>query len=259
VGRQIHNDGGPVLSAWVTAFPLAGLVAHGREGDVIRFLDWMQGEGFTGGRVLSCWGYTGNESLRFTPQEGLAALPRTLELFKERGMYGMPVGLVDTTKWNIDWPAHLRKVGDICAAAGMPLESAQEVPHETQHDDAGDWATAYKPPAGVLYCQGSVHAANDCSKALAGGGFICSHVLRKVDQVPRHHKVADTFHPMGKPFISMEPDKGMDVATWYNVGKTCRSREMGCCFHGSGVLYGQVPTGQELDGARAMLRGLRGQ
>lgn len=267
VGRAIHNDQGPVLSAWVTAFPLVGLVAHGREHEAIAFLDWMVAEGFTGGRCLSCWGYTGNHALRFTPGEGIAALPRTLELARDRGLYLMPVAVVDSTKydeegdkaWDIDWPAHLRKVGDICAAAFMPMEGGQEIPHETQHDDAGDWVCAYRPPAGVLYCEASVHAANDCSKAFADGAFICTHVLRNTDQVKRHNQVADTFYPMNKPYISMEPDKAMDQATWYNVGRTCRSREMGLTFHHQDVSYGKVPTGAALECARAMLRGLRGE
>lgn len=247
----------------MTNFPAAGLVAHGREGEVIAFADWMVREGITGCRLLSCWGYSGNESLRFTPDEGLKAMPRTLQIFRERGRYAMPVGVVDSEKFGKTdegyWPRVLHELGNICAQAGMPLEGGQEIPHETQDDEAANWVTAYRPPAGVLYCEGSVHAANDCSKALADGGFICTHVLRKVDQVVRHNKVADTFYPMGKPYISMEPDKGMDQATWYNVGRTCRAREMGLAFHGAAVLYGQVPTGAELEGARAMLRGLRGQ
>lgn len=263
----MHNDRGPVLSAWVTAFPLAGMVAHGRRGEVTAFLDWMAREGFTGGRILSCWGYTGNHALRFTPAEGLAAMAETLQLFRDRGLYGMPVGVVDSTKydeegdqaWNIDWPGHLARLGDICYRGGMPMEGGQEIPHETQHDDAGAWVTNYRPPPDVLYCEASVHAANDCSKDFADGAFICSHVKRNVDQIERHNLVADTFYPFNKPYISMEPQKDLQPAVWYEVGRTCRAREMGLAFHGAAVLYGQVPTGTELEGARQMLRGLKGQ
>ena len=112
-----------------------------------------------------------------------------LEIAREIGIYVMPVGVVDSAVFTIDWPAHLQaRSGTQCDAAEMPMESGQEIPHSSQDPKASEWVKAYKPPSGVVYCEASVHGSSDTSTAFSGGSFICTHVLRDVPagRAPSH-------------------------------------------------------------------------
>jgi hypothetical protein len=166
---------------------------------------------------------------------------------------------VDSTYFGVNWSMHLSEVGKICAdAPNAILIGGQELPHTTQDDSAVNWVIDYRPPRGVLYCEGSVHAENDASRALAGGDFISTHVLRGVNQADRHQLVAQAFRGMAKPIVSMEPEReGTTPQDWYDLATACLAVEMWLTWHSLAGLEGKVPTGLELENARAMVGGMR--
>jgi hypothetical protein len=79
-----------------------------------------------------------------------------------------------------------------------------------------------------------------------------------VPQVERHRYVAGTFRPFNKAYVSMEPDRNMDPATWNAVARECVKQEMSLTFHAASVRDGQIPTGKDLEALRAMVAGMKG-
>jgi hypothetical protein len=134
-GRRLAtNEGRPFVWRFATGFRLVDDVADGREAATIEFLDWLHAAGFNGARVLSslcCW-------FNLSPADGRRALPRTLELAAERGIYLEVVALAGTKAggWSTDeMRQHVKSLGEICAAAVncAAIEIANENAHPSQN------------------------------------------------------------------------------------------------------------------------------
>jgi hypothetical protein len=258
-GRAWLDAAGAVVPPiMASGFPLAKMVGDGRVADARAFLQFLKDEGVWFVRTLSAWNGTSIKANQFSPAYGLAWMEDLLQIAQEIGIYVMPVGVVDSDVFKIDWPAHLQTLGQYCYFYEMPMESGQEIPHSSQDQKASEWVKAYKPPSGVVYCEASVHGSSDTSTAFTGGSFICTHVLRDVPQVERHRTVAAVFRPFNKAFVSMEPDRNMDPKTWGDVARECVKQEMGLTYHAASVRDGQIPTGKDLEALRAMVAGMHG-
>jgi len=141
-------------------------VARGQENDVDRFFTGLVENGVTVVRVLSM----AANMFPLRPDEAVAALPRTLDLARRRGLHVEVVGLADTKQYNFDHQAHIRAIGQICAdAQNAFLEIANEPIHDTQRAEVGDanylsTLRALVPPS-LPVALGAAHGGDDESRA----------------------------------------------------------------------------------------------
>jgi hypothetical protein len=163
--RLVRADGRPWVWRGATAFRLVEFVAHGREDDAVAWLQWMQARGFNVARVLTmCRGM-----FALSPEDGRAALARTLDLARECGIWLHVTCLADTKAIWQDQPDttgrvwqlardHVAGVSVICAGADNValVEVANEPYHPTQADVVHDmtalraWAATVTSPVVAL-------------------------------------------------------------------------------------------------------------
>src|SRR5205823_1354916 len=119
-----------------------------------------------------------------TPAEGLAALPRTLELAEKHGLHVEVVAFVDTRPFpGMDYRAYLRQFGAICdRSPACILELANEPDHSTQDRALRDpsllLALRETVPRRVMVSLGAANGPNDARRDWTGGDFITIHADR---------------------------------------------------------------------------------
>ena len=205
----VDRDGTRFRWRGVTAFALPEQIAHGRETEAVRFLDWARDSGFNVVRVLAM----AHTLFQLTPEEGRAALPRLLALAAQRGLQVEVVALADTQFYPLDRAglhAQVEGIGRIALRhVNAIVQVANEHDHPTQlsllHTSAAVRELAQSLPAGVLYTESP--AANDTASE-PGGQFLTRHLARggnRWTMVARVRELADLSSRLGKPIVNDEP------------------------------------------------------
>jgi hypothetical protein len=260
--RFISQDGLPFVWRGATAFRAIEKVARGRVSEVDSFFHFMAGHGVTVVRVLSM----AANLFPLRPDEGVKALPRTLELARGAGLHVEVVGLADTRAHSFDRRAHIESLGTICAAAGNAfLEIANEPRHATQVPEVGSptflsdlRATV---PASVLVALGAAHGPDDGSHEFAGGDYVTVHGARDDGDggwafVARTANQRALSESIDKPVVNDEPRRdNLAVDKHTAMAVLCRLAGLGDTFHFSAGLQADIPQGSELAALDARRRG----
>jgi hypothetical protein len=260
----IKPDGSRFEWRGITAFRLLEFVAHGREAEADAYLKWAASKKLTVVRVL----VMADMLFKLSPQDGLGALPMLLEMASRHGLYVEVVALADTAHIEVDIPAHVRAVGEICGHyRNALLEIANEPAHPTQaralHDSAYLQHLAGALPKGLPVAVGSVED-ND---GYGGGDFITWHAPRGSDHVRTLAQGAALIRQFKKPVISDEPIGAADVAVpgrrdnsperFRAAARATRRAGMGATFHYEGGLQAKRPSKIELACLNAWISELR--
>lgn len=265
-GRSFRTPEGRFEWRGISAFRLIEMMAHGREADAIAFLDWTRKQNLTVVRAF----LMARNLFNLTPAEGVAALPRLLELAKTRGLYVEVVALADTAQSRVDLDAHLAAVGRVAARhPNAILEIANEPGHATQdvrlQDPAFVKRLAAHVPEPVPVALGSA----EYDPAYASGDYATYHFPRKAGwgHVVELARGAAMVERWNKPLISDEPigagAKTLDGRRDSNpqhfraAAALTRLTGMGATFHYDGGLQARIPSGRELECFEAWRSGLR--
>ncbi|MEO6213656.1 MAG: hypothetical protein ABIP65_08525, partial [Vicinamibacterales bacterium] len=265
-GTSFSSAGQPFEWRGITAFRLAEMVASGREGEAIAFLDWAKREQLTVVRVL----LTARHLFTLTPENGRRALPRLLDLARDRGLAVEAVALADTAAAPFDYEAHVRDVGRIAAEKGNAfVELANEPGHPTQdrrlHDPAFVAKLASLVPEPVLVALGSVEYGD----GYGGGDYVTFHAPRGAqewDHVLGLAGAARLTARFPKPVISDEPigahaayqpgRRDNEPARFAAAAALTRLAGLGATFHYEGGLQAVTPTGRQASCFAAWRQGL---
>jgi hypothetical protein len=242
----------------VTAFRLVELIAHGREPEAAAFLEWAAAQKLTVVRAF----VMAHHLFRLKPDEGLAALPRLLELAKARGLYVEVVAFADTAEIELDFAQHMKAIGSIATAHDNSIvEIANEPWHPTQdprlHDPVYVGTLADLVPATVPVALGSVEGAD----GYAAGRYVTWHSPRGSGDGGWQHvlSVADgaaLLVKWGKPAVSDEPigagpalipgRRDDHPGRFGAAAAVTRLAGLGATFHYEGGLQARIPSGSEL-------------
>jgi hypothetical protein len=257
--RFVRPDGETFQWRGISAFQLLEMLHAGREADAVAFLDWAAGQGLTVVRVLTMT----HHLFRLAPADGLAALPRLLDLAAERGLFVEIVALADTSEIPVDLAAHVEAVGDVAARhANALVEIANEPVHPTQDTRLHDPETLHRLAALVPDHVPVAYGAADDSDAHARGGYVTVHVSRESGDDGWGHvlalaSTAALVERWNKPVVSDEPigaaqdaqpgRRDNDPARFRAAALLTRLAGLGATFHHEGGLYGRIPAGRELE------------
>jgi hypothetical protein len=249
----------------VTAFRLAEMIAAGRESEAIAYLDWAASKDLNVVRVL----LMANHLFRLAPEDGRRALPRLLDLAKERGIAVEVVPLADTREIPVDFEAHVREVGRIALEKGNAfVELANEPGHATQdrrlHDPAELQRLATLVPDGVVVALGSA----EYDDGYAAGDYATFHFPREREwgHVLGLAEGAAMLRRWKKPVVNDEP---IGAAAEYGEGRRDNVPErfgaaaalgrfigLGATFHYEGGLHARLPGEREAACLDAWMEGL---
>lgn len=262
------KEGSPFAWRGVTAFRLAEMIAHGREGDAVTLLDWAASRKLTVVRVL----LMARHLFQLDPADGVRAAPRLLELAAERGLHVELVALADTAAIRTDLAQHVSAVGAVAAAhANALVEIANEPWHPSQdarlHDPSFTGQLAERVPAPVPVALGSVEG----DPGYAEGSYVTWHAPRGSGQDGWQHvlQLADgaaLVSRWARPVISDEPiGAHTDLiagrrdnlpARFAAAAVLTRTAGLGATFHYEDGLQAQVPSGRALECFEAWQAGL---
>jgi hypothetical protein len=168
------------------------------------------------------------DGFAFTPEEGLAALPRVFALAREADLYVHLTVLNNTRELpTADLGDVVTRAGQACAAdaACALLEVANEPYHRVQRGDVGRAtalrAWAHAVPEAVPVALGA--SGSDESAEMAGGTVVTAHLARGGEpwvMVSRTRLLSGLASTLGKPVLSTEPDGFGEVS--------CVPRRVGC-------------------------------
>ena len=260
--RFVNDDGTPFIWRGATGFRAIEKVARGQENDVDRFFSVLAENGVTVVRVLSM---AANMFL-LRPDEGVAALPRTLDLARRRGLHVEVVGLADTKQHNFDHRAHIHALGEICAASQNAFfEIANEPIHDTQREEVGhpEYLSTLGAlvPTSVPVALGAAHGGDDESRAFIGGSYITVHGARDDGdngwRFVRHTNEQRVLsEETNKPVVNDEPRRDdLSPDKHIAIAVLCRMMGIGDTFHFAAGLQANVPEGAELAALQARRRG----
>jgi hypothetical protein len=277
--RLVRADGRPWVWRGATAFRLVELVAHGRESDAVAWLQWARGCGFNVARVLTmCRGM-----FSLSPEDGRAALARTLDLARQHGIWLHVTCLADTRAiwqdqtdttgrvWRLARD-HVAGVGVICAAADNValVEVANEPYHPTQADAVHDvtalraWAATVPSPVVALGA-----AADDEDDTHAdGANAVTVHLDRGRDEwnmVRRVREIEALSSAAVAPALNTEPigfaEQGRAGSRSANpsiaaaFGALSRVFDVPSTWHSDSGLHCTIPGPQQEMCARAFVAG----
>ena len=249
----------------VTAFRLAEMIANGRESEAIAYLDFAASKNLNVVRVL----LMAHHLFRLAPEDGRRALPRLLDLAKERGLAVEVVALADTREIPVEFDAHVRAVGRIALEKGNAfVELANEPGHATQdrrlHDPAELQRLAALVPDGVVVALGSA----EYDDGYAAGDYATFHFPREREwgHVLALAEGVAMLRRWNKPVINDEP---IGAAADYVEGRRDNAPErfgaaaalgrfigLGATFHYEGGLQARLPGQREAACLDAWMRGL---
>jgi hypothetical protein len=262
--RFIDSASRPFRWSGITAFRLLEMIARGREREAVSYLDWAASEQLTVVRVLTM----AKHLFELRPEDGRNALPRLLDLARERGLAVEIVALADTLEYAVDYDTHVRTVGRVALDKGNGfVEIANEPGHPTQNNRLHDPAELVRlatliPPPVVMAFGSAEYAAG-----YAGGDYATFHFARDGGwgHVLKLAEGASFITQWKKPVINDEP---IGAASEYREGR--RDNEparfaaaaaltaltgMGGTFHYEGGLQAAIPQGREAACLSAWLLG----
>jgi hypothetical protein len=251
----------PVVIYGITAFALVEQLAHGRESDAVRFLDWCASQRVNMVRVLlTCW-----NMFRLTPDEGRAALPRLLELAGARDLYVEVVCIADTYRESGDghmvenypgfnWGAHVEAVGVLCADYPNSLIEIVNEPMQPWQPFAPEQLQAFSAgiPVEVPFTLGACDDGYDESTAYCSDRSSYQTVHADRNRAPwgnvRHIREQQVMsNEINQYVIDDEPGKEFTPAQQFAIGALCRVCMIADTFHSNCVRYAEIPTGEELE------------
>jgi hypothetical protein len=276
-GRWLtYPDGSRFRWRGLTGFMLNEQVSSGREVDAIAFLAWARATGFNVVRTLVMLPKGWFTDSDFTPDEGLAALPRTLALARDADMYVEATVLANTGSLSAkaDLGGYVERAGRICAAATncALVEVADEFSRRSQGADVHDPITlarwAARVPAGIPKALG---APPHGSATLADRApVITVHIDRAGERwkrVVEVQELGDASTHTGRFVIDNEPmgaSEREQPGSWDNLpdvffaqGALSRIFEVGSNFHFEGGLRAEVPGPVQQQCADAFVAGTR--
>ena len=258
--RFVKADGAAFEWRGITAFRLVEMAARGREQDVDAYLRWAASKKLTLVRVLAM----ADVLFQLSPADGQHALPRVLDMARTHGLYVEVVALADTARIPVDFPRHVKAIGEICARfPNTVVEIANEPVHPTQakaiHDPAFLTSLARLIPSGVPVALGSTDTS-------AGGTYVTWHAPRSSNWPAEIAHGARLVAQFKKPVVSDEP---MGAGDTHDPGRrdnvpdrfrqsaaASRAAGIGATFHYEGGLHAKLPTATELACLDAWLAGL---
>jgi hypothetical protein len=267
-GATFRTSSGTFVWRGISAFRLVEMVAHGREPAAAAYLDWTRQRGLTTVRVL----VMAHHLFRLAPGDGRAALPRLLELARQRDLHVEVVALADTADIPLDLDAHVKAIGAIVAKYPNALvEIANEPGHPTQdrrlHDPSFLQRLAALVPDEVPVVLGSAEYGD----GYAGGDYATFHFPRESDgdgwgHVTALAEGAEFVARWRKPVVSDEPigaghrfhpgRRDNEPRRFRAAATLTRLAGLHATFHYEGGLQATVPEGRELACFDAWLNGL---
>ncbi len=265
----VYPDGSRFTWTGITAFALLDQIADGRSDDTDAFMRWARGRGFNLVRVLAM----ANSLFRLPPADGLAALPRLLEMAAQHDLYVEVVALADTRAYGMDRDALRAQVAAVAqVSARYPnalVQIANEHAHPTQvdalHDPAFVSSLASAIPAAVLYTDAP---PPDDRATRPQGMYLTRHLDRGGDpwaMVSRVRVLAGLSTAVRKPVVSDEPigaaerrEPGRrlaDPAVFFAMGALGRIFGVGTTFHCEDCLQARVPGRVQQECADAFIKG----
>lgn len=277
----VYPDGTPFVWRGATGFLVTEQVVRGREADARAFLAWAKRTGFNTVRVLAMLPGGWEDGFAFTPEEGLAALPRVFALARDADLYVHLTVLNNTRRLReADLGGLVERAGASCAADPVcaVLEVANEPYHRVQRDVVGQAASlrawARRVPAIVPVALGA--AGGDDSLEMAGGSIVIAHLDRGGEpwaMVARMRMLAAMAETAGKPVLNSEPDgfaevacvprrigcypRQTDPALAFGFGAMSRVLGVGTTFHFEDGLRARVPGPVQQRAAAAFIEGTR--
>ena len=257
--RFARPDGSRFHWRGISAFRLVEMVAHGREADAAAYLDWAAARELTVVRVFTM----AHHLFGLTPTDGVAALPRLLEMAAQRQMYVEVVALADTAAIQVDLAQHVKRVGEIASRhTNAVVEIANEPVHPTQRREVHDTVVvrqlASAVPPGVPVSLGSIERG----AGFGEGSYLTWHVPRSTDHGGWGHVLAIAEGPAllakwKKPVVNDEPigaaaeyvagRRDNDPARFRAAALVTRLAGLGATFHYEGGLQARIPSGRELE------------
>jgi len=276
-GRWLaYPDGGRFRWRGVSGFMLNQLVSDGRESEAKAYLDWARKTGFNVVRIFAMLPGGWFEDKDFTPEEGLAALPRTLELARAADLYAEVTVLANTASLpaRADVGAFVERAGRICSAAGncALVEVAREIAERAQRPDVRDPGTlarwAARVPASVPVALGA--PPDESGGIVDAAPVITIHLDRtppRWERISRIRTLAQTSARTRRFVIDNEPlaagersvpqERDSEPAVFFAQGALSRVFEVGSNFHFEGGLRARVPGPIEQQCAEAFIAGTR--
>jgi hypothetical protein len=263
--RWVAADGTAFHWRGISAFRLVEMVAHGQEKQADAYLAWAASKHLTIVRVITM----ADILFDLSPEDGVRALPRLLEMAQSHGLAVEVVALADTARIKVDPRAHVKAIGEICARyPNAVLEIANEPGHSTQIEETERASYLLElrklVPSAVPVALGSVERGDD----LAAGDYVTWHPPRGRNWLDRLSAGGDLQKRFGKPVVVDEPigagermirnRRSNDPAQFRRMAEICRNLGLGATFHYEGGLRTAIPTGREADCFKAWLEGLGG-
>jgi hypothetical protein len=272
----LYPDGSRFRWRGVTGFMLNEQVAGGREAEAEAFLKWATQTGFNVVRVLVMLPKGWFTDRDFTPEEGLAALPRTLELARGADMYLEVTVLANTASLpaKADLGSYVERAGRICAAASncALVEVANEFSRAAQRADVRDPGNlarlAARVPAGIPTALGATAASS--ASLVAAAPVITINVDgagERWSRLGRMQALGEESERTGRFVIDNgsiradeleqpgERDNLPDV--FFAQGALSRVFEVGSNFHFENGLRAKVPGSIQQECADAFIAGTR--
>ncbi len=267
-GRLLRDDRGwPFVWRFCTGFRLLEQIAHGREEEASRFLDWASETGFNGVRVLSM----ASGVFALSPLEGLTVLPRLLRLAADRGLYVEVVALADTASVAVNLRGHVEQVASIVRYSenGL-LQVANEHYHITQDSRLHDltFLASLAPTTTIGENLFTVSPAQDDEAVAPEGQYMTRHLDRSRDtwnMVRRVRELENVSAATGKPVINDEPigaaeediagRRMSDPQVFFTFGALGRLVGVGSTFHFEDGLHARLPGPRQQSCAGAFIQG----
>lgn len=276
-GRWLtYPDGGRFRWRGVTGFMLNQLVSSRREADATAFLAWARETGFNVVRVFLMLPDGWFADKDFTPEEGLAALPRTLALALDADMYVQVTVLANTASLpsKADLGSYVERAGRICATAGncALVEVAHQISDRAQRADVHDPGTlarwAGRIPRGIPVALGA--PADESGEVVDAAPVITVRLDRGRDRWTRVARVrglgqmsARTLRfvidnePLGAGETPRPQERDDEPAVFFAQGALSRVLEVGSNFHFEDGLRARVPGPIQQRCAEAFIAGTR--
>lgn len=258
------------MFAWrgITAFRLLEMEAGGRGDEAEAYLRWAASQRLTVVRVLAM----AKHLFVLEPERGLTALDALLTRAARHGLFVEVVALADTAEYAVDIPAHVKRVGEICARHGNAvIEIANEPYHGTQRAEVHDPIYLARLRAEIPRTIPTALGAGEYPAVIAAGDFVTVHYPRSISHggwgwvaglkdaaahVRQTHRPVIDNEPIGAGERT-EPGRRDAIPERFRAAAIAgRLMGIGATFHYEAGLHARRPEGNSLACFRAWQEGL---